>query len=139
MKLSGISKKLDILAVDDKPANLVALEAVLGDEYNLIKAGSGLEAISVLSGRNRIAVILMDLQMPNMDGFQAATEIKKIPGCEDIPIIFITAIYKEDPFVRKGYKVGAVDYFSKPFDPEVLRMKIAIYATFRQKADVLKG
>ncbi len=134
----ALFRKANVLAVDDVPGNLLALEAVLSGEYNLHLANSGYEAISFLEKRNDIDVILMDLQMPGMDGFEASAQIKKMEGCQDIPIIFITAIYKEDPFIRKGYEVGAVDYFSKPFDPEILRMKVGIYASFRQKAAVLK-
>ncbi len=131
-------KSSTILAVDDTPANLVALEAVLGAEYHLLVAHSGAEALSLLQSRADIAVILMDLQMPDMDGFQTTERIKAIPHCKDIPVIFITAVYREDPFVLKGYSVGAVDYFSKPFDPEILRRKVGIYASFRQKAVVLQ-
>src|SRR5205823_717729 len=115
--------KVTILAVDDLPANLVALEAVLADEYNLVFAHSGAEAISILETRDDVGIILMDLQMPTMDGFETAARIKKIESCREIPIIFITAIYREEPFVRRGYELGAVDYFSKPFDPEVLKRK----------------
>jgi CheY-like chemotaxis protein len=131
-------RKANVLAVDDKPANLIALEAVLGSEFNLICVNSGAEAIETLQRRHDICTILMDLQMPEMDGFEAAARIKKLSGCEDIPIIFITAIYNEDPFIRKGYEAGAVDYFSKPFDPDILRKKVAIYSSFRQKAQFLK-
>jgi PAS domain-containing protein len=73
-----------------------------------------------------------------MDGFQAAARIKKIKGAEDVPIVFITAVYKEDPYIKQGYQAGGIDYFSKPFDPDVLRLKIAIYASFRQKAKILQ-
>lgn len=130
--------KANILAVDDYPANLIALQAVLSDDYNLILANSGQEALDLLASRHDIDVILMDLQMPQMDGFEAARRIKMMETCKEIPIIFITAVYREDPFIRKGYQAGAIDYFSKPFDPEILKMKISIYASFRQKADVLK-
>jgi CheY-like chemotaxis protein len=133
-----VSRKATILAVDDAPANLLALEAVLESHFNLTRARSGPEAISLLKAGADIDVILMDVQMPGMDGYEAAREIKKIPGCGDIPIIFITAVYKEDAFVKRGYAVGGVDYFTKPFDPELLRLKMAIYASFRQKAAVLK-
>jgi PAS domain S-box-containing protein len=83
-------------------------------------------------------VILMDIHMPGMDGFEAAAAIKKMPACQDIPIIFVTAVYKEDPHIKKGYEVGGIDYFGKPFDPEILRTKIRIYASYRIKADVLR-
>lgn len=134
----ALFRKANVLAVDDVPGNLLALEAVLSGEYDLHLAKSGYEAISFLEKRKDIDVILMDLQMPGMDGFEASAQIKKMEGCQDIPIIFITAFYKEDPFIRKGYEVGGVDYFSKPFDPEILKMKVGIYASFRQKAAVLK-
>ncbi|MGE0529193.1 MAG: response regulator [Bdellovibrionales bacterium] len=136
--MKTLMRKPKILAVDDQPANLIALEAVLSREYELVLAHSGAEAVSIAKVRKDIAVILMDLQMPEMDGFEAAQKIKQIEGCEEIPIIFITAIYKEEPFVRRGYQVGGVDYFSKPFDPEILRMKVGIYAAFRERSEVLK-
>lgn len=73
-----------------------------------------------------------------MDGMETARRIKEIPHCRDIPIIFVTAIFVEDPFVKQGYQAGGVDYFGKPFDPEILRLKVGIYASFRQKATLLK-
>ena len=131
-------ERLHILAVDDQPGNLIALEAVLSREYNLINANSGVEALTILKQRQDIAVILMDIQMPIMDGFDTATLAKKIEGYQDIPIIFITATYKEEPFVKRGYEVGGIDYFSKPFDPEILKLKVGIYASFGQKTALLK-
>ena len=138
MKVNGLLRKANVLAVDDQPANLVALDAVLGTEYNLIRATSGYEAISIIEGRRDLDVVLMDVQMPGMDGFETAAKIRTMEGCEDIPVVFITAVYNEDPFVKQGYKVGAVDYFSKPFDPEILKVKVGIYASFRQRADILR-
>ncbi len=138
MDSKKLLKKINVLAVDDQASNLIALEAVLADDYNIIQAHSGAEAISLISSRADIHVILLDILMPGMDGYETATRIKQIAGCEDIPIIFITAIYKEDPYIRKGYQVGAVDYFSKPFVPEILKMKVGIYGSFRQKADFLR-
>jgi CheY-like chemotaxis protein len=76
----------------------------------------------------------MDVHMPIMDGYETAGKIKKMRGCGDIPIIFITAIYTEDPYVKKGYEAGGMDYFGKPFDPAILKMKIAIYTSFRRRA-----
>lgn len=131
-------RKANVLAVDDQPANLVALDAVLSADFNVIRAASGHQAIAILDARKDIDVILMDVQMPIMDGFEAASRIKAMEGCADIPIVFVTAVYKEDPFVRQGYEVGAIDYFSKPFNPEILRRKVGIYASFRQKSEVLK-
>jgi CheY-like chemotaxis protein len=131
-------RRPNVLAVDDTPANLLALEAVLGDDYNVIRANSGHRAIALLTERDDIDVVLMDVHMPMMDGFEAAARIKKIDGCHDIPIIFITAVYRDDPYVKQGYQAGGIDYFGKPFDPDILRMKIAVYASFRQKANLLK-
>ena len=127
-----------LLLVDDRPANLLALEAVLGEtDYTLIKAQSGAEALALLPQHPDIALVLLDVQMPGMDGFEVARHIKETPQFRDVPIIFITAIHTEDPFVRRGYQAGAVDYFSKPFDPEILRLKVGIYAAFRQRAQLL--
>ena len=131
-------KKATILAVDDTPANLLALQAVLERDFNLVLARSGPEAISILETRSDIDVILMDVQMPVIDGYEAARRIKQLPSSAEVPIIFITAVYKEDEWVKRGYAVGGVDYFTKPFDPDLLRLKMGIYATFRQKAAVLE-
>ena len=130
-------KKPAILAVDDTPSNLVALEAVLDNDFELVTASSGAKAIEICTQRRDIAVVLMDVQMPVMDGFEAAGRIKKLAGCRDLPIVFITAVFQEDPYIKRGYQVGGVDYFTKPFDPELLRLKMAIYASFRQKAALL--
>lgn len=127
-----------VLAVDDNRANLIALEAVLGRDYQLVLAGSGAEAIAYLEKDPNVDVILMDLQMPRMDGFEAASIIKSRPHLRDIPLIFITAVYSEDPHVRRGYQVGAVDYFSKPFDPEILKLKVGVYSAFHRRDALLK-
>src|SRR5579884_1859156 len=142
MVATGVSKqplKAKILVVDDQPANLIALEAVLGGaQYELIRAHSGAEALAALRRHPDTALVLLDVQMPVMDGFETARRIEGMAGCEDIPIVFITAVYTDDPFVKQGFRAGGVDYFGKPFDPEVLKLKVAIYASFRQKANVLR-
>ena len=126
-------QKANLLLVDDQRSNLIALEAVLSSpEYNLILAQSGLEALELVK-QHDIALVLLDVQMPGLDGFETARRMKAIEGCRDIPIIFITAVYTEDPFIKKGYEVGAIDYFSKPFDPETLKLKVGLYSAFRQK------
>jgi CheY-like chemotaxis protein len=126
------------LIVDDNRPNLLALAAVLEMDYELLYAMSGAEAVRLLEQRADIDVILMDVHMPEMDGFETAVHIKRMKGRADIPIIFVTAVYQDDPFVKRGYEVGGIDYFSKPFDPEILKMKIAAYAAFRLKADLLR-
>jgi PAS domain S-box-containing protein len=132
------SHKPNLLLVDDHHSNLVALQSVLSErEYNLILAHSGAEAIE-LAKVHDIALILLDVQMPEMDGFETARRLKEMDRCRDIPIVFITAIYKEDPFVKRGYEAGAVDYFSKPFDPEILRLKVRLYSALHQKTHLLR-
>src|SRR6185503_7077169 len=121
-------KPTKILAVDDNYANLLTLDALLGNDYDLVTAKSGAEALAMLPKHEDIALILMDVQMPVMDGFECASRMKALPEAADIPIIFITAVYSEDPFVKHGYEVGGVDYFAKPFDPELLKLKIKIYS-----------
>lgn len=119
---------INILLVDDKPANLLALEAVLGKaEYDLIRAHSGYEAVKLVEQQD-FAVILLDVQMPGMDGYETAARIKGLPRGKDVPIVFITAVFKEDEDVRRGYAAGGLDFFPKPLIPEILRAKVRIYA-----------
>src|SRR5690242_3652279 len=102
--------KINILLVDDRPDGLLTLQAALGGlDYNLVSAASGAEAV-ILVEQHDFAVILMDVQMPHMNGFETANSIKRRPGCREIPIIFVTAINKDLRYVREGYEAGAVDY-----------------------------
>src|SRR5947209_9115205 len=118
-----------ILIVDDNPANLVALEAILETpDRVLVRASSGLEAIRIVDAEQEpFGAILLDVQMPGLDGYQTAQRIKRLPQGKDVPIMFVTAIYKEDEYVQKGYAVGGLDYFSKPLNRELLRTKVQIY------------
>lgn len=128
---------IDILLVDDRPENLLTLEAVLNSPYyNLIKANSGDEALKYLLDHDP-AIILMDVQMPDLDGFETAAIIKKSERTREIPIIFITAINKDESFVHKGYDYGAVDYIYKPFDAHILKAKVAIFADLYRKTQRL--
>lgn len=139
MPFRRLPRKPNILAVDDKRANLLALEATLGGETNLLFAHSGQEAIDLMTHRpEAVDVILMDVQMPELDGYETAMRIKRLPGCEKIPIIFVTAVYREDPHVKQGYEAGGIDYFTKPFDPDVLKMKIAVYASYKLQDELLR-
>ena len=116
-----------ILAVDDQPANLVSLEAILdGEDRELIKATSGPDALKVLL-KEDISLVLLDVQMPGMDGFEVATLMRQRKDTQSIPIIFVTAISKEDKYVFKGYQVGAVDYLFKPLDPVILQSKVDFF------------
>jgi PAS domain S-box-containing protein len=125
--------KVDILIVDDRPENLLALEAILEPlGQRIVRASSGEEALRKLLS-TEFAVILLDVQMPGMNGFETARIIKSRERTRHIPIIFLTAISKEDSYVFAGYSVGAVDYLFKPFQPEVLRTKVAAFVDLHQR------
>ena len=125
-------EKVNVLLVDDRPENLLALEAVLGDlDYNLIRAYSGEEALKCLL-KDDFAVILLDVQMPGLNGFETAKIIKSRPKTKDTPIIFITAISKAPENVYTGYSVGAIDYVFKPFEPDVLKSKIESFTAIHR-------
>lgn len=130
--------KANILLVDDHPSNLLALEAMLEDlGQNLIQANSGEEALKCLL-ENDFAVILLDVQMGGMDGFETATLIKQRPRSQDTPIIFVTAIHRSDIYVFQGYSSGAVDYLFKPVSPEILRAKVSVFVDLYHKQAQLK-
>jgi PAS domain S-box-containing protein len=119
--------QVEILIVDDRSENLLALEAILEPlGQRLVSAHSGEEALRKLLTHD-FAVILLDVQMPGMNGFETAQIIKSRERTRYIPIIFLTAISKEEDYVFRGYQVGAVDYISKPFQPDVLRAKVAVF------------
>ncbi|NYE07451.1 PAS domain S-box-containing protein [Bacillus niacini] len=126
------SQKVNILMVDDHPENLLALEAVLNSpNYNLISAHSGKEALKCML-QHDFAVILLDVQMPGLNGFDTAKLIKAREKTKNIPIIFITAISQEIEHVHQGYSVGAIDYIFKPFQPETLKKKIEQFVKIHQ-------
>ena len=120
-------ERVSILLVDDRPENLLALEAILEPlGQDLIRANSGPEALKKVLEVD-LSVILLDVQMPGMNGFEVAEIIKSRERSRTIPIIFLSAISKEDAYVFKGYSMGAVDYVFKPFNPDVLRSKVAVF------------
>jgi len=128
---------VDILLVDDRADGIVALEAILTEpEYNLVVARSGPEALGKVLTHD-FALILMDVQMPDMDGFETATLIKRREKSRDIPIIFVTAINKTEHYISEGYTVGAVDYVFKPFDAHILKSKVAIFVDLYKKNRLL--
>jgi two-component system, sensor histidine kinase and response regulator len=127
-----------VLMVDDRPDNLLALEAILQPlELHLVRASSGEEALKHLLNED-FAVILLDVQMPGMDGFETAAHIKQRDRTRDIPIIFLTAISREVQHQLRGYDAGAVDYLAKPFEPEVLRAKVAVFVDLWAKNQLLQ-
>jgi len=109
-----MNDKLKILVVDDKPANLIAIEHILPDmEIELIKANGGYEALSY-TFKHDFALVLLDVQMPELDGYQTAEMLRSAEHSRQIPIIFLTANSLEEANVLRGYEVGAVDYITKP-------------------------
>ncbi|HEY2376586.1 MAG TPA: ATP-binding protein [Gemmatimonadaceae bacterium] len=124
---AAAADQVDILIVDDRAENLLALEAILEPLHqHLVRASSGEETLRRLLERD-FALILLDVQMPGMNGFETARIIKSRERTKSIPIIFLTAINKEEAYVFEGYSVGAVDYLFKPFQPEILRSKVAAF------------
>ena len=127
-----------ILIVDDRPANLLALEAILEPlGVPLVRALSGKEAlIHLLQGD--FALILLDVQMPGLNGLETAELIKKRERSREIPIIFVTAISRELAHVFKGYEHGAVDYLLKPIDPDILRAKVKVFVDLHRRGEVIR-
>ena len=138
-------ERVKILLVDDRAENLLALEAILEQlGQSLIRANSGPEALKMVLVEE-FSVILLDVQMPGMNGFEVAEIIKSREKSRTIPIIFLSAISKEDAYVFKGYSMGAVDYVFKPFNPDVLRSKVAVFVDLflkqreiRRQGDLLR-
>jgi CheY-like chemotaxis protein len=126
-----------ILLVDDREENLLALEAILGGlGHELLRATSGAEALKHLLIHD-VSLILLDVQMPEMDGYETAAHIKGRTRTQDIPIIFLTAIDREAHQAYRGYAAGAVDFLAKPFDPWVLRAKVEVFVGLQQERERL--
>ena len=127
-------KPINILIVDDEPKNLTVLEVVLDDPgYRLVRAESADQALLALI-RDEFALIILDIRMPGMTGFELAVMIKKRKKTAYVPIIFLTAYYNEDQHVLEGYDTGAVDYLHKPVNPIILRSKVAVFAELFRKS-----
>jgi CheY-like chemotaxis protein len=127
-----------ILLVDDLPENLFALELILSNKnYSFVKAKSGNEAIKILLHEQDFAIILMDVQMPEMDGFETVKLIREIETLYHMPIIFLTASMDNAKYVFKGYQAGGVDFVIKPLVPEILTAKVAIFVELYLKTHEL--
>jgi len=125
--------RIKILIVDDEPKNLTVLESVLDDpRYQLIRASSADEALMALVAED-FALLILDINMPNMNGFELAQMVKQRKRSAGIPIIFLTAYYSEDQHVLEGYSTGAVDYLHKPINAKILRSKVAVFADLYSK------
>src|SRR3984885_9086864 len=130
--------KINILMVDDEPGKLLSYEVMLGElGENLIKANSGTEALDLLL-KTDVGVVLMDVSMPEMSGFELADIIHQHPRFQQIPIIFISALLLTDIDRVKGYRAGAVDYVSVPIIPELLRAKVSVFAELHRRAQQLE-
>src|SRR5437588_6099060 len=126
-------EKVNVLLVDDQPAKLLSYEVILRDlGENLVKAASAREALALLLKKD-IAVVLIDVCMPELDGFQLAAMIREHPRFRQTAIIFISAIHLSDVDRLRGYEMGAVDYVPVPVIPEVLRAKVGVFAELYRK------
>jgi PAS domain S-box-containing protein len=131
------NQKVKILLVDDRPENLIALEAVLSTlDEELVLAPSGAEALRYLLDED-FAAVLLDVRMPEMDGFETALSIRSRPRCRHIPILFLSK-YNSDAQLIRGYDLGAVDFLSMPIVPQVLRSKVSVFVELHRKAALLR-
>ncbi|MFV8323772.1 response regulator [Flavobacterium sp. LS2R12] len=129
-----INSPVKILLVDDLPENLFALEVILSNEnYLCVKANSGNEALKILLHQQDFAIILIDVQMPMMDGFETVELIRQIEKLKHVPIIFLTASMDNSQQIFKGYQAGAVDYMIKPLSPEILKAKVTVFVDLHTK------
>lgn len=126
-----------VLIVDDRVENLIALEAILDDDnIEVIKANSGNEALKIMINNN-ISLVLLDIQMPGMNGFEVAEIMRSSSKTSDIPIIFVTAINKEESYVFKGYELGGVDYIYKPIRSEILKSKVKVFLKLQNQKRII--
>ena len=131
-----MSRQARILLVDDRRENLIALEAILSPlDQILVSVQSGEQAVQAVLA-DEYAVVLLDIMMPRMDGFETATQIKRHAQSRDVPIIFLTAATMQPEQAFRGYAAGGVDYLAKPFDPWVLKSKVSVFVDLYLKRDV---
>ena len=138
MQRSGEDSQASILIVDDRPANLLALEAVLEPlGQRVVKAGSGEEALKLLL-MEEFACILLDVQMPRLDGFETARLIQEREKTRHIPVLFLTAFSREEVQVLRGYSAGAVDYLVKPLEPNIVRAKVKVFVELYRREERIR-
>lgn len=132
-------QRTKILLVDDREDNLMSIEAILGqDGYEFFRAYSGTEALKILLAETDFALILMDVKMPVLNGFETATLIYEREKLKSIPIIFITANNYGDENVYKGYQAGGIDYILKPINPQILRAKVNVFVNLYRAKSMLQ-
>jgi len=134
------TEKTSILIVDDRPEKLLALENLLGSpDLNIVKAASGNEALGLML-ESDFALVLLDVQMPEMDGFETAERMRRSERTRQVPIIFVTAINKDRKHLFHGYETGAVDYLFKPLDPRILKSKVNVFLQlYKQKRSLIRA
>lgn len=136
--MANANEPAAILIVDDKPANLDALESILRDpDYRIVRAESGEDALRQLL-REDFALVILDVRMPGMDGFECAKLMRSNHRFDATPLIFISATATDMEFIFKGYGVGGVDYVLKPFEPAVVKAKVAIFVELFRNRQFLK-
>ena len=125
---------IKILVIDDREDNLFSIEAILEkDNYIIVKANSGRAALKILLQQHDFSLILMDVQMPDLNGFETAAIIYERDKLKNIPIIFITAHNYDEEIIFKGYRSGGVDYIYKPINPDLLRVKVGVFVELYRK------
>jgi CheY-like chemotaxis protein len=133
-----MAESIEILVVDDRPENLLAMEALLEQPgVRVVTAASGPETLSLMLEHD-FALILLDVQMPGMDGFETAELIRGSDRTRHVPIIFVTAISKDQAHVFKGYDAGAVDYLKKPIEPAILLSKVKVFCEMSRKERLIR-
>lgn len=132
--MNSAERRVPVLLVDDTEANLVALQAVLSSlDVEAVSARSGLEALAWIE-RESFAVALVDVQMPEMDGFELIRRLRDTRNGRELPVLFVTAVHRNEEYVRKGYSVGGADYITKPYDPQVIRARVKAFVDlYRQR------
>lgn len=129
----------NILVVDDQKINILLLENLLRKvKANILKAYSGKEALEIIE-KNKFALMIFDVQMPGMDGFELASKVREIEHCKGVPVIFVSAIFTDNESIARGYHTGAVDYLTKPVNPHILISKVEIFLElYRQRLQALE-
>lgn len=136
---ADISQAPSVLLVDDTPANLLVLEAVLNPlGVRLVRAASGARALE-LAAAESFAAVLLDVQMPEMDGFEVARRLRETAHGRELPIIFLTAVYRDEEYSKQGYDVGGADYITKPFDAGVLRARVRAFVDLYRQREAVRG
>ena len=131
--------KINILVVDDRIENIISVESVIENEHrNILRALSGEEALKMVK-EHSIGLILLDIQMPGMDGFTVAGKLKEDPATRDISIIFVTALTGDEKYIMQGFEAGAVDYLFKPLNINILKAKVNVFEHLFRQQEELRG